>query len=58
VFFLLVSPEGDPGAGLRLLAAIAALTKASRTLASKLLKAPTAADVLNVLRAEEEKARG
>jgi hypothetical protein len=34
------------------------LTKASRTLASKLLKAPTAAAVLNVLRAEEEKARG
>lgn len=58
VFFLLVSPEGDAGAGLRLLAAIAALTKASRTLASKLLKAPTAAGVLNVLRAEEEKARG
>jgi len=58
VFFLLVSPEDNPGAGLRLLAAIAALTKTSRTLASKLLKAPTAADVLNVLRAEEEKARG
>jgi mannitol/fructose-specific phosphotransferase system IIA component (Ntr-type) len=58
VFFLLVSPEDNPGAGLRLLAAIAALTKTSRTLASKLVKAPTAADVLNVLRAEEEKARG
>jgi PTS system nitrogen regulatory IIA component len=58
VFFLLVSPEGDPGAGLRLLAAIAALTKASRTLASKLLKAPTAADVLQALRTEEEKGRG
>jgi PTS system nitrogen regulatory IIA component len=58
VFFLLVSPEDNPGAGLRLLAAIAALIRTSRTLASKLLKAPTAADVLKVLRAEEEKIRG
>ena len=58
VFFLLVSPEDNPATGLRLLAAIAALTRTSRTLASKLLKAPTAADVLKVLRAEEEKAYG
>jgi len=57
VFFLLVSPEDNPGAGLRLLAAIAALTRESRTLASKLLKAATAADVLKALRAEEEKTR-
>jgi PTS system nitrogen regulatory IIA component len=57
VFFLLVSPEDNPGAGLRLLAAIAALTRGSRTLASKLLKAATAAAVLKTLRAEEEKAR-
>ncbi len=57
VFFLLVSPEDNPGAGLRLLAAIAALTRESRTLASKLLKAATAADVLKTLRAEEEKTR-
>jgi PTS system nitrogen regulatory IIA component len=58
VFFLLVSPEDKPGEGLRLLAAIAALTRASRTLASKLLKAPTPAAVLRTLRAEEEKSRG
>jgi PTS system nitrogen regulatory IIA component len=58
VFFLLVSPEDNPGAGLRLLAAIAALTRTSRTLASKLLKAPTAAEILKTLRAEEEKSRG
>ena len=58
VFFLLVSPEDNPGDGLRLLAAIAALTRTSRTLASKLLKAPTPADVLKILRAEEEKGRG
>ena len=57
VFFLLASPEDSPGAGLRLLAAIAALTRESRTLASKLLKAATAADVLKTLRAEEEKTR-
>jgi PTS system nitrogen regulatory IIA component len=57
VFFLLVSPEDNPGSGLRLLAAIAALTRTSRSLASKLLKAPTAVDVLKVLRAEEEKGR-
>jgi nitrogen PTS system EIIA component len=58
VFFLLVSPEDDPASGLRLLAAIAALTRTSRGMASKLLKAPAAADALKVLRAEEEKARG
>jgi PTS system nitrogen regulatory IIA component len=58
VFFLLVSPEDHPGEGLRLLAAIASLTRSSRTLASKLLKAPTPADVLKTLRAEEEKGRG
>lgn len=58
VFFLLVSPEDAPGEGLRLLAAIAALTRTSRTLAFKLLKAPTPADVLKTLKAEEEKSRG
>jgi PTS system nitrogen regulatory IIA component len=57
VFFLLVSPEDNPGSGLRLLAAIAALTRTSKSLASKLLKAPSAVDVLKVLRAEEEKGR-
>lgn len=57
VFFLLVSPEDNPGAGLRLLAAIAALTRESRTLVSKLLKAETAAEVLKALKAEEEKTR-
>jgi nitrogen PTS system EIIA component len=57
VFFLLVSPEDNPGAGLRLLAAIAALTRESRTLASKLLKSETAAEVLKTLRSEEEKTR-
>jgi mannitol/fructose-specific phosphotransferase system IIA component (Ntr-type) len=53
VFFLLVSPQDNPGAGLRLLASIAALNRGSRTLAAKLLKTSTAADVLEVLRAEE-----
>jgi nitrogen PTS system EIIA component len=51
VFFLLVSPEDNPGAGLRL----AGLTRKSRSLASKLLKAPTAAGVIEALRAEEDK---
>jgi len=55
VFFLLVSPEDNPGAGLRLLAAIAGLTRKSRSLASKLLKAPTAAEVIEALCAEEDK---
>jgi PTS system nitrogen regulatory IIA component len=58
VFFLLVSPEDNPGTGLRLLAAIASLVRTSRSLSSKLLKAPTAADVLKTLQAEEEKGRG
>ena len=57
VFFLLASPEDNPGAGLCLLAAIAALTRECRTLASKLLKASTSADVLKTLRTEEEKTR-
>jgi PTS system nitrogen regulatory IIA component len=57
VFFLLVSPEDNPGAGLRLLAAIAGLVRRSRSLSSKLLKAPTPAGVIGALRAEEEKPR-
>lgn len=57
VFFLLVSPEDNPGAGLCLLAAIAGLVRRSRSLSSKLLKADTAAGVIEALRAEEEKAR-
>jgi len=55
VFFLLVSPEDNPGAGLRLLAAIAGLTRRSRALASRLLKASTAAEVIDALRTEEDK---
>jgi PTS system nitrogen regulatory IIA component len=58
VFFLLVSPEDNPGSGLGVLAAIARLVRRSRSLAPKLLKAPTAAEVIEALRAEEEKARG
>lgn len=58
VFFLLVSPDDNPAAGLRLLAAIAALTRTSRSLASKLLAAPTPAEIVTMLRAEEEKSRG
>ena len=57
VFFLFVSPEDNPGVGLSLLAATAALARKSRTLASKLLKAGTTAEVLKILRAEEEKTR-
>ncbi len=57
VFFVLVSPEDNPGSGLHVLAAIAGLVRRSRSLASKLLKAPTAAEVLDALRAEEERVR-
>ena len=57
VFFLLVSPEDNPGAGLRLLAAIAGLVRRSRSLSSKLLKAPTPAEIIGVLKSEEEKVR-
>ena len=53
VFFLLVSPQDNPNAGLRLLASIAALNRGSRSLAAKLLKVATAADVIDVIRAEE-----
>jgi len=49
VFFLLVSPEDNPGAGLRLLAAIAGLVRRSRGLASKLVKAPTPEAIIGVL---------
>lgn len=54
VFFLLVSPEDDPKASLRILAAIAALTRKSRTLASKLLRASEPNGILRVLKEEEE----
>lgn len=57
VFFLLVSPEDNPKASLRLLAAIAALTRKSRTLASKLLRTAEPNEILQILREEEEKAR-
>jgi len=57
VFFLLVSPEDNPGSGLRVLAAIAGLVRRSRSLTSKLLKASGAAAVLEALKAEEEKVR-
>lgn len=57
VFFLLVSPEDNPGSGLRVLAAIAGLVRRSRSLSAKLLKAPDAAAVIDALRAEEEKVR-
>lgn len=55
VFFLLVSPEDNPKASLRLLAAIAALTRKSRTLASKLLRASEPDGILQALKEEEEK---
>ena len=58
VFFLLVSPQDNPNASLRLLAAIAGLTRQSRSLASKLLRAPGPAQILQTLREEEEKTRG
>ncbi len=57
VFFLLVSPEDNPGSGLRVLAAIAGLVRRSRSLTSKLLKASDAAAAIAALKAEEEKVR-
>ncbi len=57
VFFVLVSPEDNPGSGLHVLAAIAGLVRRSRSLTSKLLKATDAAAVIEALRAEEEKTR-
>ena len=55
VFFLLISPQDNPDAGLRLLAAVAALNRGSRALAGKLLKAGTAAEAIDILKAEEER---
>lgn len=55
VFFVLVSPEDNPGSGLHVLAAIAGLVRRSRSLTLKLLKAPTAAGIIDALRAEEER---
>lgn len=57
VFFLLISPEENPGSGLRLLAEIAGLVRRSRGLAAKLLRAATPQEIIGVLRAEEEKPR-
>jgi PTS system nitrogen regulatory IIA component len=54
VIFLVISPLEYPNANLRVLAAIAKLVRKSGTLASKLLKAPTAREALRTLRDEEE----
>jgi len=54
VIFLLVSPLENPSVNLRVLAAIAKLARRSRSLAGRLLQAPTAAGVLKVLREEED----
>lgn len=53
VIFLLVSPLESPNVSLRVLASIAKLSRRSRTLAAKLLRAPTAGEALRVLREEE-----
>jgi len=52
--FLLVSPLEHPNVNLGVLAAIAKLARQSRALAAKLLRAPSAAAVLEVLRREED----
>jgi mannitol/fructose-specific phosphotransferase system IIA component (Ntr-type) len=52
--FLLVSPLENPNINLRVLAAIAKLARGSRTLAAKLVRAPSAAAALEVLRQEED----
>jgi len=57
VFFLLVSPQDNPNVSLRLLAAIAALTRQSRNLTSKLLRSEDPARILQALREEEERSR-
>ena len=54
VFFLLVSPLESPNVSLRVLASIAQLSRRSRTLTAKLLRAPTAGEALRVLREEED----
>jgi PTS system nitrogen regulatory IIA component len=54
VIFLLVTPLESPNVSLRVLASIAKLSRRSRTLAGKLLRAPTAGEALRVLREEED----
>jgi PTS system nitrogen regulatory IIA component len=54
VIFLLVSPLESPNVNLRVLASIAKLSRRSRTLAAKLLRAPTVGEALRVLREEED----
>jgi PTS system nitrogen regulatory IIA component len=54
IIFLVVSPLEHPNVNLRVLAAIAKLVRKSRTLAPRLMKAPSAADALRTLREEEE----
>ena len=56
IIFLVLSPLENPGVNLRVLASIAKLLRKSGTLASKLIKAPTAKDALRALREEEERA--
>lgn len=54
IIFLVVSPLENPNVNLRVLASIAKLVRKSRTLASKLLNAPTAKEALQTLREEED----
>jgi len=56
IIFLVLSPLENPGVNLRVLASIAKLLRKSGTLASKLVKAPTAEDALRTLREEEDRA--
>ena len=58
VFFLLATPPDKPSLNLQALAAVAKLVRGSPGIGKKALRAPTAKEVLSVVRAAEEGADG
>lgn len=58
VFFLLATPPDKPSLNLQALAAVAKLVRQIPSFGKKILRAPTAAEILAVVRAAEEDAGG
>ena len=53
VFFLVISPPENPGLSLQILAAVAQLVRRTPRLTQKILNAPGAPGILDVIRTEE-----
>jgi mannitol/fructose-specific phosphotransferase system IIA component (Ntr-type) len=56
LFFLVVTPAENPAHNLEILAAVARLARRARNLLKRILTAETAAEILEIVRDEEDKA--